>query len=172
MRAPTAFRLVTLRTRPRRPTIRIHPIHRLWRHQYDNNATITAAPGVGIDAFNYGVGNISVSNAGTHYGHRRGPTIPGTTQTQYGISRLQLRVRQHGRDHRTWLVHHFGGSRDERRKSGIGGCCGGGEHRYGRRARDRSIQAQILTIRAARPAGILAGFNPETCRRVQRQCFR
>jgi hypothetical protein len=49
----------------------------------DSSATITAFTGIGINAFNYGTGDISVSNAGTITATNAGTTT--TTTAQYGI---------------------------------------------------------------------------------------
>ena len=54
----------------------------------DNNATITAATAMGINAFNYGTGDVSVSNSATITATAAG-TAAGSTAagfTQYGIS--------------------------------------------------------------------------------------
>ncbi len=52
----------------------------------DNNATIIAQMAVGINAYNYGVGNISVSSNSQITATAAGATTPGVTATQYGIS--------------------------------------------------------------------------------------
>jgi large repetitive protein len=49
----------------------------------NNNATITAATGMGIDAFNYGTGDVSVSNSSSITANAAGTTANGFTQ--YGI---------------------------------------------------------------------------------------
>ena len=49
----------------------------------NNSAIINATSGMGIDAFNYGTGDVSVSNASTITATAAGVTLPGFTQ--YGI---------------------------------------------------------------------------------------
>ncbi len=76
-----------------------------------NQANINAAAGSGINAFNYGTGDVSVSDGGGAIitATQAGNTAGGSNSIRH--CRVQLRIRRHHGFDRLWHDHQFGGQR-------------------------------------------------------------
>ena len=169
---PRHFGWLSDERRPRRQRYPIRPTR--WSMATSISTTMPISPrgtGVGIIAYNYGVGNIAVSTAGTITATAAGTTIPGTTQTQYGVS----------------AFNYGSGSTTVTTGPGSSITSGGAGLNVGNQASAvAAVAASTVTVVALgidpfrpkheqfgqRPCGHPGRFQPQECRRVQRKCFR